>query len=153
MEVEITSASEAEYPELAEVWEASVRATHCFLESGDIEFYRSRLNGYLSAVRLTAARDSAGRITAFLGTCDGNIEMLFVHPEYRGRGIGRRLVDYAVGELGCNRVEVNEQNGQAVGFYERMGFTRTGRSDFDSEGRPYPILHLGLRRIVCDDAE
>lgn len=153
MEVEITPASEAEYPELAEVWEASVRATHRFLESGDIEFYRGRLNGYLSVVRLTAARDPAGRITAFLGTCDGNIEMLFVHPEYMGRGMGRRLVDYAVGELGCNRVDVNEQNGQAVGFYERMGFMRTGRSESDAEGRPYPILHLGLRRIVCDDAE
>lgn len=153
MEVRITAVSEAEYPELAVVWEASVRATHSFLKTGDIEFYRGRLTGYLSAVRLTAARDTAGRITAFLGTCEGNIEMLFVHPEYRGRGIGRRLVDYAVGELGCNRVDVNEQNGQAVGFYERMGFTRIGRSDFDSEGRPYPILHLGLPEIGCDDAE
>lgn len=153
MEVRITAVSEAEYPELAVVWEASVRATHSFLKPRDIEFYQGRLTGYLSAVRLTAARDDAGRITAFLGTCDGNIEMLFVHPECRGRGIGRRLVDYAVGELGCNRVDVNEQNGQAVGFYERMGFTRIGRSDFDSEGRPYPILHLGLPEIVCDDAE
>lgn len=153
MEVEITPVSEVEYPELAEVWEASVRATHSFLKSGDVEFYRDRLNGYLSAVPLTAARDDTGRITAFLGTCDGNIEMLFVHPEYRGRGIGRRLVEYAVGELGCNRVDVNEQNGQAVEFYERMGFTRTGRSNFDAECRPYPILHLGLRRIVCDDAK
>lgn len=153
MEVGITPVSEVEYPELAEVWEASVRATHSFLKSGDLEFYRSCLKGYLSAVRLTAARDDAGRITAFLGTCDGNIEMLFVHPECRGQGIGRRLVDYAVRELGCNRVNVNEQNGQAVGFYERMGFTRIGRSDFDSEGRPYPILHFGLPGSVCDAAE
>lgn len=153
MEVGITPVSEAEYPELAEVWEASVRATHRFLKPGDLEFYRGRLNGYLLAVRLTAAREDTGRITAFLGTCDGNIEMLFVHPECRGRGIGRRLVDYAVGELGCNRVDVNEQNGQAVGFYERMGFTRIGSSDFDSEGRPYPILHFGLPGVVCDAAE
>lgn len=153
MEVRITAVSKAEYPELAEVWEASVGATHSFLKSGDIEFYRSRLNGYLSAVRLTAARDDAGRITAFLGTCDENVEMLFVRPECRGRGIGRRLVDYAVGELGCNRVDVNEQNGQAVGFYERMGFTRIGRSDFDSEGRPYPILHMGLPSRVWEAPE
>lgn len=154
MKVRITAVSEAEYQKLAEVWEASVRATHSFLKSGDIEFYRGRLTGYLSAVRLTAARDAAaGRIAAFLGTCDGNIEMLFVHPECRGRGIGRRLVDYAVGELGCNRVDVNEQNGQAVGFYERMGFVRIGRSDVDSEGRPYPILHLGFAGLVCEAAE
>jgi putative acetyltransferase len=38
--------------------------------------------------------------------------------------------------------DVNEQNGQAVGFYKRMGFTATGRSPLDGQGRPYPLLHL-----------
>lgn len=38
--------------------------------------------------------------------------------------------------------DVNEQNSQAVGFYERMGFRRAGRSEVDGEGRPYPLIHL-----------
>ena len=79
--------------------------------------------------------------------------MLFVHPEKRGRGIGKTLVRYAVGKLGCGRVDVNEQNGQAVGFYEKLGFRKTGRSPVDAEGRPYPILHLGLPGVVCGAAE
>ena len=88
---------------------------------------------------------------AFLGTAGatGSIEMLFIAPEWRGRGIGARLVHYAVDELGCSRVEVNEQNTQAEGFYRRMGFVRRGRSDFDGEGKPYPILQLEL----ADDEE
>lgn len=43
-------------------------------------------------------------------------------------------------------VDVNEQNTQAVGFYARAGFTVTGRSPVDDEGRPYPLLHLALTR-------
>ncbi len=88
----------------------------------------SGTDGYLRAVRLVAARDDGGRIVAFLGTAGatGSIEMLFVAPEWRGRGIGARLVRYAVDELGCSRVEVNEQNTQAEGFYRRMGFIRRG---------------------------
>jgi putative acetyltransferase len=38
--------------------------------------------------------------------------------------------------------DVNEQNAQAVGFYVRMGFVETGRSPLDSQGRPYPLIHL-----------
>jgi putative acetyltransferase len=41
---------------------------------------------------------------------------------------------------------VNEQNAQAVGFYEHLGFQRTGRSDKDSQGRPYPLIHLCIRQ-------
>jgi len=38
--------------------------------------------------------------------------------------------------------DVNVQNSQAVGFYERMGFVEIERSEVDSQGRPYPLIHL-----------
>ena len=37
---------------------------------------------------------------------------------------------------------VNEQNKQAVGFYKKMGFKVTGRSEVDDLGKPYPLLNL-----------
>ena len=46
------------------------------------------------------------------------------------------------GDLGAITTSVNEQNGQAVGFYERMGFVPVGRSERDDQGRPYPLIHL-----------
>lgn len=53
---------------------------------------------------------------------------------------------------GIRRVDVNEQNVQAAGFYARLGFRVTGRDATDPSGRPYPILHLSLgetpQRIV-----
>jgi putative acetyltransferase len=39
-------------------------------------------------------------------------------------------------------VDVNEQNGAALGFYEALGFEVVDRSPVDEDGRPFPLLHL-----------
>ena len=48
--------------------------------------------------------------------------MLFLLPEERGKGIGKQLLQYGIQNFGIQEVTVNEQNPQAVGFYEHMGF-------------------------------
>ncbi|AGN24357.1 acetyltransferase [Erysipelothrix rhusiopathiae SY1027] len=42
-------------------------------------------------------------------------------------------------------MDVNEQNYQARGFYEHLGFEVFERSEFDEAGRPFPILHMKRR--------
>jgi putative acetyltransferase len=74
--------------------------------------------------------------------------MLFVHPAWRGQGIGRRLLSYAVTTLGADELDVNEQNPQAIGFYLRMGFEVVGRSAVDGLGKPYPLLQMRVRHAV-----
>lgn len=71
--------------------------------------------------------------------------MLFVDNSHRGKGIGKRLILYAIEELHVTKVDVNEQNVQAVGFYTHVGFHVVGKSETDNEGKPYPILHLQLQ--------
>ena len=39
-------------------------------------------------------------------------------------------------------VTVNEQNPQAVGFYEHLGFQTYKRTECDEEGNPYPLLYI-----------
>ena len=68
--------------------------------------------------------------------------MLFVDNVYRGKGIGRQLISYALDSLHATRVDVNEQNVQAVVFYRHVGFWDVARSESDSEGKPYPVLHM-----------
>ena len=41
---------------------------------------------------------------------------------------------------------MNEQNAQAVGFYEHMGYKVVSRDELDTEGKPYPILHLEWKK-------
>ncbi|TMD66902.1 MAG: GNAT family N-acetyltransferase [Chloroflexi bacterium] len=50
-------------------------------------------------------------------------------------------------ERGATTVDVNEQNDQALGFYLRMGFVVVGRSELDSNGKPYPLLHMRLASV------
>jgi GNAT superfamily N-acetyltransferase len=61
------------------------------------------------------------------GLC-AEIESVHVHPEQRGRGIGRVLVEAAVQQardLGCYRVQLtsNMARPDAHRFYQSLGFT------------------------------
>jgi putative acetyltransferase len=80
----------------------------------------------------------------FVGGGEAKVGMLFIHPDARGLGAGRRLLEYAVEESGARSLDVNEQNEQAVGFYQHLGWEVEGRSDVDDFGKPYPLLHMRL---------
>lgn len=147
MQHEIENILESEHPEVVDVWEASVRATHDFLKEEDIAYFKPLiLLVYLKAVDLRCVRNEQHRIIGFLGVAEEKIEMLFIHPSAMGKGIGTTLVDYAIQQMQVTKVDVNEQNQQAFGFYEHVGFKTISRSALDSLGKPYPILHMELNK-------
>ena len=142
--MKIEQADAGDYQALIALWEASVRATHHFLQEADITALKPLiLEHYFAAVDLVCARGEE-EIAGFCGVHDGNIEMLFIAPEARGSGVGRLLVAHAIQRQGARRVDVNEQNAQALGFYQHLGFEVTGRSPLDGQGKPYPLLHMAL---------
>ncbi len=71
--------------------------------------------------------------------------MLFLAPEARGQGLGRQLLEYGIQTFGVPQLGVNEQNPQARGFYEHMGFAVCGRTETDGMGNPFPILRMERR--------
>lgn len=143
-----------DYPAIVEVWEASVRATHDFVTEEDILFFRPLVrDGLPRTDQLLCARAADNSLTGFIGVTGRKIEMLFVHPDWRGKGVGRCLLEHAVSVLGASDVDVNEQNEQAVAFYRRMGFVVVGRSDLDGTGKPYPILQMRLRIYISRPQE
>ena len=131
--------------ELLEVWERSVRATHLFLSDGEVRSIREYVpQALLGVAHLLVAEDEAGAPAAFMGVEDGTLEMLFIDPEERGKGLGRRLLGLGIESYGVRRLAVNEQNPRAAGFYEHMGFEVFARSETDEQGNPYPILYMRL---------
>ena len=72
--------------------------------------------------------------------------MLFLSPEVRGKGLGKQLLQYGIETYNIQELTVNEQNPQAVGFYEHMGFQIYKRTEYDEEGNPYPLLYMRLSR-------
>ena len=122
-----------------------MRATHLFLSDGEVRSIREYVpQALLGAAHLLVAEDEAGAPAAFMGVEDGTLEMLFIDPEERGKGLGRRLLRLGIESYGVRRLAVNEQNPQAAGFYEHMGFEAYARSETDEQGNPYPILYMRL---------
>ena len=134
--------SEELVSQLFELWEASVRVTHDFLPAGEVERIAAMVPAAIAGVPTLLVCTRDGEPVGFLGMDGAFIEMLFVAAACRGQGIGRSLVERATADYGATEVSVNEQNPQAVGFYERMGFTTYRRTDTDSEGAPYPLLFM-----------
>ena len=136
---------------LLDVWERSVRATHLFLTSEQIAAIKEYVPQALENVEhlIVATKGPASADTdepvAFMGLEDDRLEMLFIAPEERGRGLGKRLLQLGIERYGVCELTVNEQNPQAVGFYEHMGFTTYKRTEFDEEGNPYPLLYMRLK--------
>lgn len=132
--------------EILDTWESSVRATHDFLSEEDIISIKPYVKeGAKHVGKFLCVRDEEKTIKAFMGIEDFKIEMLFVSDKCRGKGIGKSLVEYAVKTLNVNYVDVNEQNPQALGFYEHVGFEVFKKSEFDEQGNPFPILHMKLK--------
>lgn len=145
MRTEIYEFGSENYEELREIWEKSVRATHNFLEEKDILNIKEKIFTYFSYVEIFGMKNEEGKIAGFTGLSEDKIEMLFVDPEYFGKSIGKKLVSFAVKDMGIYLVDVNEQNPGAFEFYKKMGAVIVSRDETDSEGNPFPILHLEFR--------
>lgn len=128
---------------LVDVWESSVRATHHFLSDDEILKIKEYVPEAVKEVPvLLLAKDADGNTAGFMGIADNRIEMLFVSAEYRGQGIGSKLLSRGIAGYGANELAVNEQNPLAKGFYEHMGFEVFRKTDFDEQGNPYPLLYM-----------
>ena len=141
---EIVPANDKDYDRLLVIWENAVRATHHFLKEQDILSIKPLVLRSFSTVKLFVFKDDAGKISGFMGVADGKIEMLFIDSDCRGRGIGKKLAAYAINNLNATKLDVNEQNPQAVEFYKHIGFKIVGRSELDTMGNPFPLLHMRL---------
>ena len=143
--IEVTDRTPDIIGQLLDVWEASVRATHLFLSESEINSIKAYEPQALAGVaHLITAEDENGAPAAFMGIADGVLEMLFIAPKERGKGLGKRLIRYGIKRYGVERLAVNEQNPQAKGVYAHMGFQVYKRTDRDEQGNPYPLLYMRL---------
>lgn len=131
--------------DVIDVWERSVRATHDFLQPGDIDFFKTLVEEIdFNAFQVYCAIDANNKIIGIVGVADRKLEMLFILPEYIGKGLGKHLMNFVLTELNVNSVDVNEENANATEFYKRFGFKVYDRTPLDDHGKPYPILKMRL---------
>ena len=97
-------------------------------ESFDFEINKNNLSRYIVA-------KTDGRIAGYAGTWlvfdEMHVTNIAVHPDYRNRGIGNKLVEEIINiarESGLKRItlEVRNSNNQAIYLYEKNGFKAEG---------------------------
>ncbi|GAA3777852.1 GNAT family N-acetyltransferase [Flavobacterium ginsengiterrae] len=140
----ILKVDKSEYKHLISVWESSVKATHDFLKPEDFIFYKELIPNFFDSVTLHCIKNENEEIIGFIGTNEKSLEMLFVTASEIGKGIGKKLLLFALEKLNITKVDVNKDNLQAAAFYYHFGFKLKSTSDLDGCGKPYPILHLEL---------
>ena len=167
--LDIRLATGAAYEALAHLWRRSVVATHHFLPPAEVErLFEDVRSLYLPGVEALwvaelhaaeyASQPNCGQNAASCATtggvrpvgfmgCNGpQVEMLFVDPVCFRHGVGAALLAHAQAAHQRLTLDVNEQNPQALAFYERQGFRIVGRSAQDGQGMPYPLLHMEWQR-------
>lgn len=128
-----------------QIWEESVRHSPDSLTERDLYLLKPFIAASLTEIEnLLYVLDTAQQIVAFMGIIGDKIEMLFVSPHMFHNGLGKALIQYACRHFHIRFVDVTRQNKPAIGFYEHLGFKTFAKSELDSEGNPFPILHMAL---------
>ncbi len=127
---------------LVTVWESSIRATHDFFSETNIREIKKYVFQAIEEIPILEVAVDNKETLAFMGIAEDKLEMLFITAQRRGQGIGRNLLEIGINDYEITEVCVNEQNPQALAFYEYMGFTIYRRSELDEQGNPFPILFL-----------
>lgn len=131
--------------EILTVWEKSVLATHHFLTPEDFNEIKEMLQDFDFEQLNVFCLTEHNQVLGFLALQERKIEMLFLDPEYIGKGLGYQLLDFAVSTHQANLVDVNEQNTNAKNFYEKFGFETFERTEKDDQGKNYPLLRMRLK--------
>ncbi|HLQ87103.1 GNAT family N-acetyltransferase [Enterococcus cecorum] len=120
---------------IVQLWQANVKVTHTFLTEQEIQNIKQYIPQAVEHVpHLCIALSEKGELLGFIGVADQRLEMLFIQVNARGQGIGKQLLRYAIKNFDVNELTVNEQNPQAIGFYEHLGFVTYKRTDLDEGG-------------------
>ena len=144
----IRPAAPVDHAAILAIWLRSVRGSHAFLTEADIqELYPLVRDAALPALELYVL-ECDGAAIGFMGLDGAKVEAMFLLPGHCRRGGGRMLIEYARRLKGSLSVDVNEQNPEAIRFYEAVGFRVVGRSEVDGQGRPYPLLHMSETRTA-----
>ncbi|MBB3104553.1 GNAT family N-acetyltransferase [Azomonas macrocytogenes] len=139
----IRKAQAEDHQALLSIWEQSVRASHNFLSEQDIQSLLPVVRDQaLSNLEVWVLCGEALEPIGFMGFDNNKLEALFISPSRFRQGGGKLMLKYARKLKGALQVDVNEQNPRAVAFYLSNGFVVTGRSPTDSQGLPFPLLHL-----------
>lgn len=87
-----------------------------------------------------------GQVVGFVGIDEGYIAGLFVDKEFRGCGVGSKLVDYVKERYDFFTLHVFENNYGAVTFYENRGLLKKEESVHEDLGEVEYLMYYRKKK-------
>ena len=84
-----------------------------------------------------ASRTTEGGLAAFVAFDDEVLRHLAVRPDLWGSGLAKAAMHWAIDHAAIQRLWCLSKNSRALGLYEHLGLTPTGRRQ-RAEFPPYP---------------
>lgn len=120
--MEIIKYKDAHKEDYLALWYRATKVGHPFLTEEQLAEQKEALaNIYLDMAEGYVMMDK-DTLVATLALFDNMIVGMFVDPDLHGKGIGKKLVNFAADLKGELLVEVFEDNIGAPDFYRRVGF-------------------------------
>ncbi len=85
---------------------------------------------------------SRRHVLGFIARSGASIQSLYLAPQARGQGLGRRLLDHA--KAGADRLDLwtHQANREARAFYARQGFFENRLTNGEGNDEKLPDVHL-----------
>ena len=90
-----------------------------------------------------------GIIKGFITTDGTEIKKLFIEPAFQNKGIGAKLLRFAVAEKDCDNLWALEYNKRGIKFYKKHGFEPTGEKVIEDEC--VPLIRLFRKNDLSEE--
>ncbi len=113
---------ESDMDSVLNIWlSASIKA-HDFVEASFWESQVDNMRNIYIPASETYVYENDSKIVGFYALNENNLEAIFVHPEFHGKGIGKQLITHAKKHRVRLTLTVYKENEASYQFYLSQGF-------------------------------
>lgn len=112
--------------EILNVYEKSIEHLKTEMPKEDMDEIRNNTETMIKNVEnLIIVKNNDENIIGFMGCENENLEMLYLHPDYKNQGLGKELINIAINNHNVNKAHVMKINTSGIDFIKHMGFIPT----------------------------
>lgn len=121
--MDIESRDENLVNEILGVYEKSIEHLNGVMPKESMEEIKNNTEKMIKNIEnLIIVKNDEENIIGFMGCENENLEMLYLHPDYKKQGIGKELINIAINNHNVNKAHIVKINTDGIDFCRHMGF-------------------------------
>lgn len=123
MDMEKDNRDENLVNEILDVYDKSISDLNNEISKDSLEQIKNNTKEMIKSVEnLIIVKNEEENIIGFMGCENENLEMLYLHPDYKNKGLGKELINIAINNHNVNKTQVTKINTNGIDFLSHMGF-------------------------------